>query len=145
MEQEWKYEIRKLSPKEQEEVRKKIVREMKKRGNTRRSQRFASICPPCEQNMGKISRGRNSGNISGKDGTSCGAAQKANSGQEEIIKAEITTKNPSESGLNGYLWCRALVCELVKQKFGVETAVRACLISSFYLECRARRPGVPQN
>ena len=41
MEQELKYDIRKLSPKEQEEVRKKIVREMNKRGEAKE---VAEVC-----------------------------------------------------------------------------------------------------
>ena len=39
--EELKYEIQKLSPSEQEEVRKKIVREMKKRGDAKE---VAEIC-----------------------------------------------------------------------------------------------------
>jgi hypothetical protein len=41
MENELKYELQKLGPKEQEELRKKIVREMKKRSD---SKEVAEIC-----------------------------------------------------------------------------------------------------
>ena len=81
MEQELKYDIRKLSPKEQEEVRKKIVREMQKRGDAKEVARGLRVySTPCGQDMEKVSRGWNSYDISGKDGTSCGVAQKANAG-----------------------------------------------------------------
>ena len=40
--------------------------------------------------------------------------------REAAIKAEITEKNPSESGLAGYLWGGAEVCETVKRRYGTE-------------------------
>ena len=40
--------------------------------------------------------------------------------QEKKIKKEIIKKDPLEAGLSGYLWGRKEVCELVKQRFGIE-------------------------
>jgi transposase len=125
MEQELKYDIRKLSPKEQEEVRKKIVREMQKRGDAKE---VAEICECTVRHVNKTWKKYQEGGIAAilavKMGCPAGSGKKLTREQEEITKAEISSKNPSECGLNGYLWGRALVCELVKQKFGIEIAVR---------------------
>jgi len=125
MEKELKYEIRKLSPKEQEEVRKKIVREMKKRGNTKE---VAEICEctirHVEKTWKKYCECGIAAILAVKMGRPVGLRKKLTPEQETAIKAEITEKNPSECGLYGYLWGRAAVCELVRQKYGVEIPVR---------------------
>jgi transposase len=57
-------------------------------------------------------------------GSPKGLYGKLTSAQEEAIKKTITEKTPEESGLSGYLWGRKEICELVKQEFGIEIAVR---------------------
>jgi transposase len=125
MEKELKYDVRKLSPKEQEEVRKKIVREMKKRGNTKE---VAEICEctvrHVEKTWKKYSEGGIVAILAVKMGRPVGKCCKLQPEQEEAIKGVISEKNPSEAGLSGYLWSRRAVCELVKEKFGIEIAVR---------------------
>jgi len=121
MEEELKYEIRKLSPKEQEEVRKKIVREMQKRGDAKE---VAEVCECTIRQVNKTWKKYQEGGIAAilavKMGRPIGIRCKLTPDQEASIKQDITDKNPSEYGLQCYLWGRAEVCELVKQRFGIE-------------------------
>jgi len=123
--EEIKYDIRELSPKEQEEVRKKIVREMQKRGDAKE---VAEICECTVRHVNRTWKKYREGGIRAiiavKMGSPVGVYGKLTSEQEESIKKMLTEKTPVESGLNGHLWGRAEVCELVRQKFGVEIAVR---------------------
>jgi transposase len=120
-----KYELQKQSSKEQEEVRKRIVRQMKKRGDARG---VAEICECTIRHVNKTWKKYQEGGLKAiagsKPGSPVGLHCKLTKKQERIIKKQITDKNPSESGLSGYLWGRAEVCELVKSKFGIEIAVR---------------------
>jgi len=121
MEKELKYEISKLSPKEQEEVRKKIVREMQKRGDAKE---VAEICECTVRHVNKTWQKYQEGGVGAialiKMGRPVGLCKKLTPEQESLIKGMITDKNPSEAGLIGYLWGRAEVCELVRQQFGIE-------------------------
>jgi transposase len=123
--EELKYDIRKLKPKEQEEVRKKIVREMQKRGD---AEEVAEICECTIRHVNKTWKKYREGGVKAiaavKMGSPVGQYGKLTRDQEEAIKKDITEKTPEESGLSGYLWGRAEVCELVKAKFGIEIAVR---------------------
>jgi transposase len=58
-----------------------------------------------------------------KMGSPVGLYGKLKPEQEGSIKEITRDKNPSESGLSGYLWSRGLVCELVKRQYGIEIAV----------------------
>lgn len=119
--EEIKYDIRKLSPKEQEEVRKKIVREMQKRSDVKE---VAEICECTVRHVNKTWKKYCEGGVgailSVKMGRPVGLCKKLTVGQETVIKEVITKRNPSETGLQGYLWGRSEVCELVKQRFGIE-------------------------
>jgi transposase len=121
MEEEVKYEIEKLSPKEQEEVRKKIVREMKKRGNAKE---VAEICECTVRHVNKTWKKYQADGVGAilavKMGRPKGLCCKLTLEQEAAIQEIITDKNPTEAGLSGYLWGRAEVCELVKQQFCIE-------------------------
>jgi len=121
MEEELKYEIKKLSPKEQEEVRKKIVREMEKRGDAKE---VAEICECTNRHVNKTWKKYSEGGVkvimAVPMGRPKGKCCKLQSDQEAVIKQIITEKNPSECGLMGYLWGRAEVSELVKRQFGIE-------------------------
>ena len=123
--EEIKYDIRKLSPKEQEEVRKKIVREMKKRGDAKE---VAEICECTIRHVHKTWKKYREGGLKSisavKMGSPIGKYGKLTREQEEAIKKDIAEKTPEETGLSGYLWSRKEVCELVKSKFGIEIAVR---------------------
>lgn len=125
MEKELKYEIQKLSPSAQEEIHKKIVRQMKKCGN---SKEVAEICECTVRHVNKTWKKYQEGGIAAilavKMGRPKGKCSKLTPEQENEIKTEITGKNPTEAGLSGYLWGRAEVSELVKRKFGIEMPVR---------------------
>ena len=121
MEQELKYDIRKLSPKDQEELRKKIVRQMQKHGDTKE---VAEICECSLRHVQSTWKKYQEGGIKAilavKMGYAHGKRGKLTLEQESAIKTEITEKTPSEAGLSGYLWGRAEVCELVKRRYGIE-------------------------
>ena len=124
MEKELKYEIQKLSPKEQEEVRKKIIREMRKRGDAKE---VADICECTVRHVNKTWKKYCEGGIALIGAVAMGRPKgkccKLQPEQEAVIKEIITEKNPSEAGLQGYLWGRREVCELVKRQFGIEMPI----------------------
>ena len=119
--EELKYDIQKLSAKEQEEVRKKIVRQMKKHGNAK------EVAEICECTVRHVNKTWQKYQESGEKGISAvkmgrpkGKCCKLNPGQEAAVRKLITEKNPSEAGLSGYLWGRSEVSEIVKIQFGIE-------------------------
>ena len=121
MEKELKYNVLKLSPKEQEELRKKIVRQMQKHGNTKE---VAEICECSLRHVQTTWKKYQAGGVAAieavKMGCPKGKYNKLQPAQEaEIIKL-LTEKTPEECGLVGNLWDRKGISELVKQKFGVE-------------------------
>ena len=121
MEKELKYNVLKLSPKEQEELRKKIVRQMKKHGNTKE---VAEICECSQRHVQSTWKKYLEGGIGAiqavKMGYAHGQRRKLTREQECEIKKIIAEKYPVEVGLAGYLWGRAEVSELVKRRFGIE-------------------------
>ena len=125
MENDIKYDLQKLRSKEQEEVRKKIIRQMKKHGEAKK---VAEICECTIRHVNKTWKKYQTGGVKAitavKMGRPKGLHCKLTKEQEASIKQEIAEKNPSESGLSGYLWGRAEVCELVRMKFGIKIAVR---------------------
>jgi transposase len=125
MEKELNYDVRKISPKEQEELRKKIVRQMKKYGDTKE---VAAICECSQIHVQKTWKKYQIGGIEAilavKMGRPIGKGCKLSPEQEREIQGLITEKTPADVGLVGYLWGRAEVAELVKRKYGVEMPVR---------------------
>jgi transposase len=125
MEKELKFNIRKLSPREQEEIRKKIVREMEKRGGDKKE--AAEICECSVRHVYSTWKKYKEGGVRAikavKMGRPKGKCRKLTMEQEAAIKKLITEKNPSEVGLSGHLWSRAGVSELVKRKYGIEMPV----------------------
>ena len=121
MENELKYNVLKLSPKEQEALRKKIVRQMKKHGDTKE---VAEICECSQRHVQSTWKKHQSGGIKSilavKMGYAHGKRRKLSPEQESAIKKEITEKYPVDCGLAGHLWGRAEVSELVKRRFGIE-------------------------
>ena len=120
MEEALKFKIKNLSPQGQEELRNKIVRQMKKHGNTNE---VAIICECTVRHVQKTWKKYQEGGIAliqaVKMGRPKGVGCKLSPEQEEIIKKMITEKTPEETGLRGYLWERKAICELVKQQFGI--------------------------
>jgi transposase len=123
MEKELSCYAQKMSPKEQEELRKRIVRKMKKHGNTKE---VAEICECSVRHVNKTwyQDGGIEAILSVKMGRPEGKCRRLSPAQESAIKKAITEKTPNEAGLRGYLWGRAEVCELVKRQFGIEIPVR---------------------
>jgi transposase len=121
MEKELKFELNKLSPREQEELRKKIVREMKKRDGEVKE--VAGICECSVRHVYSTWRKYQAGGIdaikSVKMGRPKGSGCKLTPRQEKQIKKILTEKRPNEVKLEGYLWDRKAVSELVKQKYKV--------------------------
>ena len=121
MENELKYNVMKLSPKEQEELRKKIVRQMKKKSDTKE---VAEICECSIRHVQSTWKKYQEGGIEAilavKMWYAHGQRGKLTPEQEATIKKEITEKYPVDCGLVGHLWGRAEVSELVKRRFGIE-------------------------
>ena len=121
MEKEKRNNNYKLSPSGEEELRKKIVGQMKKQGDAKE---VAAIWECTVRQVNKTWKKNQEGgiaaNLAVKKGRPKGMCCKVTPDQETANKTEITDKNPSECGLVGYLWCRAEVSELVKQRFGIE-------------------------
>jgi transposase len=125
MEKEMKFNIRKLSPREQEELRKKIVREMEKCGGNKKE--VEEICECSKRHVEKTWKKYRERGIAAiaavKKGRPKGKSCKLNPSQEEANKKQITEKTREEAGLSGYLWGRAEVSELVKRQYGIEMPV----------------------
>jgi transposase len=97
MEKELKFEIKKLSPKEQEEIRKKIVRQMKKHGN---SKEVAEICECTVRHVNKTWKKYQDGGIKAilavKMGCPKGKYCKLQPSQETEIIELLTEKMPKD-------------------------------------------------
>ena len=121
MEKELTYDVRKLSPKEQEELRKKIVRQKKKDCESRE---VAAICESSLRHVQSTWKKYQEGGVKAisavKMGCPKGKYSKLTLEQSAEIIKELTEKTPKDCGLTGYLWDRKAVSELVKQRFGVE-------------------------
>jgi transposase len=121
MDTELKFEVQKLGPQVQEEVRKKIIREMQKHGNTKE---VAALCECSLSHVQSTWKKYNEGGIEAikavKMGRPKGSGCKLTPEQESVIIKLIIEQTPEQTGLSGYLWERKSVSELVKQEFGVE-------------------------
>ena len=120
MEKELKFNIQKLGSKGQEELRKKIIREMKKCDDTKE---VAKICECSLSHVQSTWKKYKEGGVTAikavKMGRPKGTGCKLTPEQEDKIKKLITDKTPEETGLCGYLWERKTVSELVKAQFGI--------------------------
>jgi transposase len=118
MEKELEFDIKKISPREQEELRKKIVREMKKRDGDIKE--VSEICECSVRHVYSTWKKYQEGGINAiksvKMGRPVGTGCRLKRKQESKIKKILREKRPNEVGLSGYLWDRKAVSELVKQK-----------------------------
>jgi transposase len=100
MEEELKFNIQKLGSQVQEEVRKKIVREMKRHGDTKE---VAKICEcslsHVQSTWKKYKDGGAAAIAAVKMGRPKGKCCKLNPEQEAVIKKQITDKTPIEVGV----------------------------------------------
>jgi transposase len=98
---------------------------MKKRGNTKE---VAEICEcslsHVQSTWKKYSEGGVGAILAVKMGRAKGKCSRLQPEQEAVIKEIIREKKPREAGLQGYMWSRGAVCELVKREFGIEMPVR---------------------
>jgi len=111
----------KLSPKEQEELRKKIVRQMLKYGDTKE---VSKICECSLRHVQSTWKKYRDGGVdaikSVKMGRPSGTGRKLTPEQEAILIKILTEKSPDEMGLGVYLWDRKTVTKLVKQLFEID-------------------------
>jgi transposase len=125
MEEELRFDARKLSPKAQEELRKKIVREMEKRKDPKA---VAEICECSLRHVHSTMKKYRDGGIEAikavKMGCPKGSGSRLTPEQQAQIKGLIEANDPNQFGLNGYLWDRKRVCELVRQRYSIEMPVR---------------------
>ena len=127
MEEELKFDARKLSPKEQYELRKKIVRKMKNQVNISKNVAEACrvVCEICECSFNHVKttwRNYQKGGIEGiklaKMGRPKGSVKFSKEQEKEIIKM-IAEKDPNQLKLKGFLWDRKLVAELINQLYKI--------------------------
>ena len=120
IEKELNCELQKIGCACQEELRKKIVRQMKKHGDAKE---VAQICECTVRHVNKTWKKYQEGGINAikavKMGRPKGLCKRLTPQQEVSIKKQVINKTPEEVGLNGYLWGRAEVCELIKQQYGI--------------------------
>jgi transposase len=121
MENELITDVRKISPKEQEGLRKKIVRQMLKHGDTKR---VAEICECSLRHVQVTWKHYKEGGVNAikavKMGRPKGSGCKLTPEQESKIVRLITDKDPNQLKLKGYLWDRKLVAELVNRQYGIK-------------------------
>jgi transposase len=103
MEKELKYEIQKQGPQAQEELRKKIVRQMKKHDDTKE---VAEICECSERHVQLTWKKYQEGGVEAikavKMGRPKGSGCKLTPEQEGVIIKILTENRPNEVGLAGY-------------------------------------------
>jgi len=134
MEKELLYDARKLSPKEQETLRKKIVREMLARDGKRGTAKEVAII--CECSLSHVQstwkKYRENG-IKGIKATKMGRPQNSGNLTEEQqgkIQSIIVDKCPNQMKLKGFLWDREQTRALIKREFGVTLSLQA--ISNYF-------------
>ena len=134
MENELSFDARKLTPKEQEGLRKKIVREMLKREGKRGTTK--EVAAICECSLSHVQstwkKYRNSG-IGGIKATKMGRPR--NSGkltkeQQAKIRSIIVDKCPNQLKLKGFLWDREQTQALIKREYNVTLSLQA--ISDYF-------------
>jgi transposase len=136
MENELKFEASKLSPTQQEDLRKKIIREAKKRDCKSEESRvkrgvYAEVAEVCECSYSHVK------------GTWCAYRKKGITGikavkmgrpvntgklteeQQAEIRKIVIDKCPNQLKLKGFLWDREQAVALIKQKYGIVLTVQA--------------------
>jgi len=132
MENELRFEARKLSSGEQENLRKKIVREMQKRDGRRGAPKeVAEVCECSVSHVQSTWKKYRDGGVAGIRATKMGRPE--NSGrltkeQQAEIKKAIVDKCPNQLKLKGFLWDREQTRALIKQRFGVQLSLHQQLL-----------------
>lgn len=130
MEKELEVNNLKLSPKEQETLRLRIIRVAKKNllpnGNVKTKQ-VAEICECSPSHVSHTWKKYCEGGISSVKATKMGRPQnsgKLTTEQQNQIKKLIVDKNPQQLKLPGFLWDRENVRDLIKRLFKTEIALQ---------------------
>jgi transposase len=88
--------------------------------------RVAELLAVTPQAVGKWIRAHRQGGeqalAAGKRGRRRGEKTLLESWQQAQIAKAIREKNPDQLKLPGFLWTRALVCELIETRFGIQIA-----------------------
>jgi len=125
MESELKFDPRKLTPSEQEGLRKKIVRNMKKQSDKKR---VAEICECSLRHVQATWKKYTDNGVAGIKATKMG--RPINTGQlseeqQAKIRKLIVDKCPNQIKLKGFLWDRQQVCALIKRELRITLTVQA--------------------
>ncbi len=127
MEEELKVNNLQLTPKEQENLRKTIIRIAKKylRPDGKvRVKKVAELCGCSESHVKSTWKKYQKNGVKGikavkmgrPKNTGCRLTQE----QEKEIKKMITDKNPSQLQFKEFLWTRSLVSELIRRQYGIK-------------------------
>jgi len=131
MEKELNIDNKKLSPKEQETLRKKIIRIAKKNlkpNGKVAAETVAEICECSTSHVRHTWKKYLDGGIEAISAVSMGRPQNSGSlteKQQREIQKLIVDKCPEQMKLKGFLWDRERVCELVYRLFKVKLTVQA--------------------
>ena len=121
----------KLSPKEQETLRKRIIRTALKNLKPDGKVNITKVAEICECSKGHVSGTWKKYQLTGVDGIKAvKIGRPKNTGkltdsQQKEIKKLIIDKNPNQLKLKGFLWDRQNVQKLIKLKFDVSITLQA--------------------
>jgi transposase len=131
MEKELEVNNLRLSPREQEGLRLRIVRVAKKNQRPGGKIDVAKVAEICECSESHVRSTWRKYQIGGVGALKCikmgrpGDSGHLTSEQQKEIREMIVDKCPDQLKLKGFLWDRRLVQELVKQKYGISIGIRA--------------------
>lgn len=116
-------DARRLSQSAQEELRRRAVALV---GEGRSQTEVAGLLDVSRQSVSEWVRahrlGGDSALAAGKRGRRLGEKTALSARQQAVIARAIREKNPDQLKLPGFLWTRALVCELIDRRYGIRVA-----------------------
>jgi len=120
MENELKTNAKKLSPEEQYQIRKSIIRLMKK---GRSNSEIAEILDVSERHIRATKKSYQEYGLSGislkKRGRNLGDKRTLTPQQEKELRNIIVDKYPEQLKIKGCLWTRKNICELIQQRYRI--------------------------
>jgi transposase len=130
MENELEVNNRRLSPKEQETLRLRIVRVAKKNLRANGNVKARVVAEICECSVSHVSHTWKKYRESGVSGLKCvsmgrpPSSGKLTAGQQTQVRGLIVDKTPDQLKLPGFLWDRENVRGLIRRLFGVSLALQ---------------------
>jgi len=116
-------DARRLGQGAQEELRRRAVALV---GEGRSQTEVAGLLDVSRQSVSEWVRAQRLGGdealAAGKRGRRAGEKTALTASQQAQIAKAIREKNPDQLKLPGFLWTRALVCELIDRRFGIRVA-----------------------